>query len=125
MTTATAKKAYGWYDPAQVENGELPKTACKFPHHEVDGDGNPGAANLAACRNGLARLPQSDVPEAQRAAVEAHLRAHLADGDSGGEDRAARNVARQFAEVARVRITVTPHEEGQDAGTVSEVNGNA
>lgn len=84
MTVATAKKAYGWYDPAQVENGELPKTACKFPHHEVDGDGTPGAANLAACRNGLARLPQSDVPEAERAAVEAHLRAHLAAG--GSED---------------------------------------
>jgi ATP-dependent protease ClpP protease subunit len=87
MTVATAKKAYGWYDPEQVESGELPKSACKFPHHEVDGDGSPGAANLAACRNGLARLPQSDVPEAQRAAVEAHLRAHLADGDSS-EDRA-------------------------------------
>jgi ATP-dependent protease ClpP protease subunit len=86
MTTATAKKAYGWYDPAQVEDSELPKAACKFPHHEVDGDGTPGAANLAACRNGLARLPQSDVPEDQRAAVEAHLRAHLADGDSGSED---------------------------------------
>ena len=88
MPVATAKKAYGWYDPEQVEDGKLPKTACKFPHHEVDGDGTPGAANLAACRNGLARLPQSDVPEAQRAAVEAHLRAHLADGDSGGEDHA-------------------------------------
>lgn len=86
MTVATAKKAYGWYDPEQVENGELPKAACKFPHHEIDGDGTPGAANLAACRNGLARLSQSDVPEAQRAAVEAHLRAHLADGDSGSED---------------------------------------
>nr|WP_169786646.1 head maturation protease, ClpP-related [Streptomyces alboflavus] len=82
MSVATAKKAYGWYDPAQAENGELPKAACKFPHHEVDGDGSPGAANLAACRNALARLPQSDVPEAQRAAVEAHLRAHLTDGDS-------------------------------------------
>jgi hypothetical protein len=86
MTVATAKKAYGWYDAEQVEDGSLPKAACKFPHHEVDGDGTPGAANLAACRNGLARLPQSDVPEDQRAAVEAHLRAHLADGDSGGED---------------------------------------
>jgi HK97 family phage portal protein len=84
MTLATAKKMYGWYDPAQVDNGELPKSACKFPHHEVSADGNPGAANLAACRNGLARLPQSDVPEAQRAAVERHLRAHLADG--GGSD---------------------------------------
>lgn len=87
MTVAVAKKAYGWYDPAAADNGELPKSACKFPHHEVDGDGNPGPANLAACRNGLSRLSQSDVPEAQRAAVEAHLRAHLADGDSGGDNR--------------------------------------
>jgi hypothetical protein len=82
MTVATAKKAYGWYDSAAVDNGELPKSACKLPHHEVSGDGSPGAANLAGVRNALARLPQSDIPEAQRAAVEAHLRAHLADGGS-------------------------------------------
>ncbi|MHB9857621.1 head maturation protease, ClpP-related [Streptomyces sp. YIM S03343] len=96
MPLATAKKAYGWYDPAQVDNGELPKTACKFPHHEVSGDGTPGAANLAACRNGLARLPQSDVPEAQRAAVERHLRAHLADGGSSGNHTDADPMAVAF-----------------------------
>lgn len=119
MSVATAKKAYGWYDPEQVEDGKLPKSACKLPHHEVSGDGTPGAANLAGVRNALARLPQSDIPEAQRAAVEAHLRAHLADG------KGAENVARQFAEGDRVRVTVTPHEEGQTTGTVAEVNGNA
>jgi ATP-dependent protease ClpP protease subunit len=87
MTVATAKKMYGWYDQSMVENGELPKSAGKLPHHEVDGDGTPGAANLAGVRNALARLPQSDIPEAQRAAVEAHLRAHLADGGGGEEDQ--------------------------------------
>lgn len=82
MTVATAKKMYGWYDSAAVDNGELPKSAGKLPHHEVSGDGTPGAANLAGVRNALARLPQSDIPEAQHAAIEAHLRAHLADGGS-------------------------------------------
>jgi ATP-dependent protease ClpP protease subunit len=35
------------------------------------------------------------------------------------------NVARQFAQGDRVRVTGTPHEEGQSTGTVDEINGNA
>jgi len=41
-----------------------------------------------------------------------------------GEDCFA-NVARQFTKDDRVRVTVPPHEEGQDTGTVEEINGNA
>jgi ATP-dependent protease ClpP protease subunit len=83
MTVATARRMYGWYDSAAVQDGKLTKQACKLPHHEVSGDGTPGAANLAACRNALARLPQSDIPQSEHAAIQAHLRAHLADGGSG------------------------------------------
>ena len=54
----------------------------KFPHHT----GKGAAANLAACRNGLARLSAADIPDGDRAGVEAHLRAHLADGGSSDED---------------------------------------
>lgn len=59
----------------------------KFPHHT----GKGAAANLAACRNGLARLSGADIPDSDRAGVEAHLRAHLADGgseDDGADDHA-------------------------------------
>lgn len=80
MPVATAKKFYAWYDADQVDNGELPKSAGKLPHHEVSADGTPGMANMAGVRNALSRLPQSDVPAGERAAVEAHLRAHLDDG---------------------------------------------
>lgn len=48
----------------------------KFPHHMTKG----GPANLAACRNGLARLPGSKIPANDKPGVEAHLRAHLKDG---------------------------------------------
>lgn len=58
------------------------KVNYKFPHHKTDG----GPAFLAACRNGLARLSSADIPDGDRAGVEAHLRAHLADG--GSEDDA-------------------------------------
>lgn len=79
MTVKTAKAAYAWYDEAQAENGELPKTACKLPHHEVSTDGTPGAANLSGVRNALARLPQSDIPASQHDVVRRHLQAHLDD----------------------------------------------
>lgn len=55
-------------DPAEKQN-------YKFPHHA--GLGAP--ANVRACRNGLARLPQADIPDADRAGVERHLRRHLDD----------------------------------------------
>jgi ATP-dependent Clp endopeptidase proteolytic subunit ClpP len=49
----------------------------KFPHHRTKG----GPANLAACRNGLARLSSADIPDGDRAGVKAHLQAHLDDGE--------------------------------------------
>lgn len=60
------------------------KGAFKFPHHEKKG----APANLAACRNGKARLSGADIPDADRAGVEAHLQAHL---DDAGEDDGASN----------------------------------
>jgi len=58
------------------------KGAFKFPHHAREG----GAANVNACNNGLARLEGADIPDADRAGVEAHLRAHLADAGHGEQD---------------------------------------
>ncbi|MFF3511539.1 head maturation protease, ClpP-related [Streptomyces sp. NPDC002573] len=85
MTVKTAKAMYAWYDDSQVTDGELPKTACKLPHHEVSADGTPGAANLSGVRNALARLPQSDIPASQHDAVRRHLQAHLDDAKTADD----------------------------------------
>jgi 2'-5' RNA ligase len=82
VPVATARAMYAWYDSEQVADGAVPKMACSFPHHEVSADGKPGPANLSACRNGLARLSQSNVPESAHATIQAHLRGHLNDGGS-------------------------------------------
>jgi ATP-dependent protease ClpP protease subunit len=58
------------------------KSTYKFPHHRT----KSGPANLAACRNGLARLDSADIPDGERAGVRAHLQAHLSDGNT--DDRA-------------------------------------
>lgn len=58
------------------------KSSYKFPHHAKDG----GPANLAACRNGLARLSGADIPAGDEAGVKAHLQAHL---DDGSDDHSA------------------------------------
>jgi ATP-dependent protease ClpP protease subunit len=57
----------------------------KFPHHAGEG----GPANLAACRNGLARLSSADIPAGDDSGVKAHLQAHL---DDGGSEAAADHV---------------------------------
>jgi ATP-dependent Clp endopeptidase proteolytic subunit ClpP len=79
MPVATAKKAYGYYDGAQVIDGTLTKEACKLLHHQVSEDGTPGAAHLAGVRNALSRLPQSTTPESEHPAIQRHLNAHLED----------------------------------------------
>jgi HK97 family phage prohead protease len=66
---------HAWVDP---DGDPEDKRSYRFAHHE----GRVGSpANLGAVRYALSRLPHSDIPEDQRAAVEAHLRRHLADAD--------------------------------------------
>lgn len=55
------------------------KASYKFPHHAEEG----GPANLAACRNGLARLSGASIPDSDEAGVRKHLQAHIDDGGSG------------------------------------------
>jgi ATP-dependent protease ClpP protease subunit len=57
------------------------KANYKFPHHRTKG----GPANLAACRNGLARLDGSSIPESDKAGVRKHLQAHLDDAKSADD----------------------------------------
>lgn len=91
ITVSRARDMYAWYDEGAVKDGELPREACKFPHHSVDEGGEPSAANLAACRNGLARLSQADIPEGEREGVRKHLQAHIEDS-KGGDDAENRHV---------------------------------
>jgi capsid assembly protease len=78
------RRMYAWVDSDKDEDT---KAAYKFPHHKVT-DGKPGAANLNGCRNVLSRLPQSNIPEADREGVRAHLQHHL-DAQQGSSSSAA------------------------------------
>ena len=83
LTLAQVRSAYAWFDDAAVEDGELPKTACKFLHHEVSADGSPGAANLTACSATIGALHGARggtvIPDADRRGVYDHVAAHLRD----------------------------------------------
>jgi signal peptide peptidase SppA len=84
VTKARGNGMYAWHDPAgnDPDGDGYPdaKADSSFPHHMVDADGNPGAANLGGCRAIMSRVGQSDVPAADRADVEAHAQAHMDDG---------------------------------------------
>ncbi len=79
------KKIYAWQDP---EADPKTKTAWKFIHHEVDGDGNPGAANTRACSatvailNGGRGVDVGAQPWGKdRKGIWNHVAAHLRDAD--------------------------------------------
>lgn len=69
---AVLRHMHAWY--AGSEPGM--KISYKFPHH-LPGTDTP--AVIAGVNNALARLSQADIPEADRAGVEAHLRRHRQD----------------------------------------------
>lgn len=77
------RRAYAWRDP---EGDEGNKATYKFIHHEVDGDGNPGAANVRACITGIAVLNGArggtTIPRDDYQGVYNHLAAHLRDADT-------------------------------------------
>lgn len=72
-TAAELRHMYAWF---RTGGDPESKSDYKFPHHPA---GTDTPASLNAVRNALARLPQADIPDADRDKVEAHLRAHLND----------------------------------------------
>jgi len=73
---ATYRREYAWVDPGTDPDT---KAAYKFPHHDVDQDGQPGPANVNGCSAAKGRVGQADIPDGDRAGVLAHVQAHLDD----------------------------------------------
>lgn len=89
---ATLRYCHAWMDSAADDgtaeekpdgDADDKKSSYKFPHHKAKG----GPANLAACRNGLARLDGADIPQGDKAEVRAHLQAHLDDAAKDNADK--------------------------------------
>lgn len=98
---ATLRREYAWVDPDADPDT---KAAYAFPHHIVGEDGQPGAADVAACNNGKARMSQSRAPMADHPGIEAHLQAHLDDEEQGeGPDDEMMEGAASPSEPAQAR----------------------
>lgn len=85
VTKARGFGMFAWFDPngADPDGDGYPdaKDDWKFEHHQVGADGEPHAAVVSACRDGLARLDQAHIPAADRTGVKAHLQRHIDDFD--------------------------------------------
>lgn len=83
LTEAKVRAAYAWFDGARVEDGELPKDAAKFLHHEINADGTVGPANLTACSATIGALHGArggtNIPEGDQRGVYDHVAGHLRD----------------------------------------------
>lgn len=75
---ATLRYCHAWYEP---DGDPDAKASYRFPHHKTKG----GPANLAACRNGLARLEGSTIPDSEKPGVRKHLQAHLDDANKADD----------------------------------------
>ena len=82
QTAAYYRQAFAWQDP---DGDPKTKAAYRFIHHEVDGQGAIGAANLRACSAGIGVLNGgrggTTIPAEDVAGVYRHLAAHLKDAD--------------------------------------------
>lgn len=78
----TYRTAYAWVDP---DGDADTKDAYRFLCHEVAEDGSVGAANLQACRTGIAVLnggrSGTTIPEDDYQGVYDHLAGHIRDAD--------------------------------------------
>lgn len=81
---ATLHYCHAWQAPGAGDK----KADYKFPHHKTKG----GPANLAACRNGLARLSSASIPDSDATGVKAHLEAHINDGKGSKGDAMRKHV---------------------------------
>jgi hypothetical protein len=83
MPVDTARNAYAWIDDAQVTDGELPKAGGRFIHHNIDANGQPGAASTTACSSAIGVLNGgrggTTIPTGDVQGVYNHLAAHLRD----------------------------------------------
>ncbi len=74
------RKEYAWVD---ADKDETKKNAYKFPHHEVSGGGDIGAANVKACQSIIGSLNGarggSAIPNSDRQGVYNHAAKHLKD----------------------------------------------
>ncbi len=81
-TASFYARVYAWRDP---DSDEGAKSTYRFIHHEVSGEGVPGAANMRACSTGIGVLNGgrggTTIPDADRPGVHRHLAAHMTDGD--------------------------------------------
>lgn len=108
ITQGVASDLWAW------QKGEWPteKSGYKFPHHFVS-DGKPGTASIAGVNNAMARVKGADIPDADRAGVEAHLKAHQDDykGDDKKKDVKKSDDLDDLVEIARelgLQVGVTP-----------------
>jgi len=127
------KKAYAWVDP---DGDPETKSAYKFIHHEVDSEGNIGAANIRACQAGIGVLNGArggaKIPAADKKGVYNHLAVHIKDADleppelksiKSHDDTAVEEdkIERRYFDVKDVELRI----EGEDEGEEEKIVGYA
>lgn len=109
LTVAIGDDTFAWQEAG---SDGTHKNDWKFIHHMVGSDGKPGAANVKACISGIGVLHGgmggTTIPEADKAGVEAHLKAHLRDAGKEGKSMDPEAETREGDEVTSPEALPTP-----------------
>jgi hypothetical protein len=83
LSAETAREAFAWIDETRIDEGNIPKDACRFVHHLVAEDGTVGDADTQACSTGIGvlngEMQGTTIPDEDRQGVYDHLAHHLRD----------------------------------------------
>jgi HK97 family phage prohead protease len=109
---AELKHMHAWVDSSGDPDV---KENYKLPHHAP---GTDTAANLHGVRDALSRLPGTDIPESDKAAVKAHLEAHLKDG-GGGQN--AHHHEYELSQVERLTRDLDAAPRGSDIRLIEQL----
>jgi len=111
LPVETAREAFAWIDETRVEDGNIPKDACKFLHHLVADDGTVGDADVQACSTGIGvlngEMQGTTIPDADRQGVYDHLSHHLIDAGKEPPELKARSADPDSAEARWVEDAIT------------------
>lgn len=102
LPVETAREAFAWLEEDRIEDGNIPKDACRFIHHLVSEDGTVGDADVQACSTGIGvlngEMAGTTIPDADRQGVYDHLAHHLTDAGKEPPELKARSVEPACAE---------------------------
>lgn len=103
---------YAWFNGEEADNGQVPKSSCILPHHNMGEDGLVAEANITGVSSAIGVLNGSrggvDIPEEDRQAVYDHLAQHLREAGHEAPPLASSEDAQALRSLSAAAVVMNP-----------------